>query len=208
MIIIVETNFIIEVVRQQEQSAFCEEILNLSSPASGAHVAIPAFAVIEAGMVFERNRGQRRKFVQEDVRGFVRESGRATILRRFERSISELDAEFVRAQNDEDDRWLNFRVVILDGMEVIPVTNETIDESIALEIGREVDRLPDAIVFASVTQYLSRLRAAGVGSPACFISRDKAAFNKRVLTEQLRELNCSYIDSFEHALARIRASIR
>ena len=208
MIVVVETNFVIELVLQQEQSPACEKILTLCSSSTPAQLAIPAFSVIEAGMTFERNRGQRRIFAQQDVSRFARESGRAKILQRFEKIVRELDAELVRAEIDEAARWLDFRVSMLDGMVVIPINGDMLEETVALELGREIDRFPDAVVFASVKAYLADLRASGVDRPACFVSRDKKAFGRNVLVEQLQRLDCAYIDSFDSAVAHIQQTLR
>lgn len=204
MIVVVETNFIIELVLQQEQFSACEEILALCSPSSPAHLAVPAFSVIEAGMTFERNRGERRVFVQEDVSRFARESGRAKIHQRFEKTVRDLDAELVRAEIDEAGRWLDFRVQTLDSVEIIPVDGSMLDETIALELGGEIHRFPDAVVFASVKGYLTKLRASGVDQPACFVSRDKKGLRQHGLKEQLQRLNCTCIYSFRDAAAYIK----
>jgi hypothetical protein len=207
MIVVVETNFVIELVLQQEQSTACEEILALCSSSAAAQLAIPAFSVIEAGTTFERIRGQRRVFVQQDVSRFARESGRAKILQRFEKIVRELDAELVRAEIDEAARWLDFRVRTLAGMVVISINGDMLEETVALELGREIDRFPDAVVFASVKAYLAKIRASDADQPACFVSRDKKAFRRSVLVKQLHRLNCAYIDSFDSAVAYIQQTL-
>ncbi|HYC60929.1 MAG TPA: hypothetical protein VEK79_15310 [Thermoanaerobaculia bacterium] len=103
MIVILETNFILELVGQQDQSAACEELLALADSAA-IQLSIPAFSVIEAGMKLERNRRERRNFVQQDVTKHARDSGNRGILRRFETAIHGLETEFARADSDEASR--------------------------------------------------------------------------------------------------------
>jgi hypothetical protein len=204
MIVVVETNFILELVLQQEHSSACEEILALCSRPNGTRLVIPAFAVAEAGMKLERHRGERRVFIQKDVARYVRESGRARVLRSFEGVVRQLDKELIRAENDEADRWLDFRVVTLGTIEIIPLTADMLEETIALQLGKEIDQLPDALVFASLKGYLQGLDASEAETPRCFISTDKKAFGKSRIVQQLGLLNCAYIDSFVNAVAHMR----
>jgi predicted nucleic acid-binding protein len=203
MILIVETNFIIELVLQQEHSRACEELLAVC--ASGvARLAIPAFAIAEAGMMLERSRGERRKFLNEDLSRQRGKIGTAKLLQRYEAILMDLDKELVAAQSESDSRWLDFRHS-LDNADVIPLTAEALEETIAIQAGREIEQWPDTLVLASVKSYLAGLRATGTSTAAVFVSTDGAAFGRSMITEQLRKLGCSYVNSFANAVLHVRS---
>lgn len=203
MIVIIETNFILQIVLQQEHSAACEELLGFCSDSGGAQLAIPAFAVAEAAMVMERRQGLRKKFLQDDVRPQVEESGRSKLLRRFASVVNDLNEELLRADAEEASRWLDFRTTVLHSAHVISLATTTLDEALAIQVGNEIIKFPDALIFASIKEYLQELRARQVDTPAYFLSTDRE-FGTDAVLQQLRKLNCTYITSFENAASRIR----
>ncbi|HYK05442.1 MAG TPA: PIN domain-containing protein [Thermoanaerobaculia bacterium] len=203
MIVIVETNFIIEFVLQQEHSRACEELLALCG--SGiARLAIPSFAVAEAGMMLERSRGERRKFLNEDLSRQRGEIGTAKLLQRYEAILIDLEKELVAAQSESDSRWLDFRNR-LESADVIPLTAAALEETISIQVGREIEQWPDALVLASVKSYLVGVRATGASTPAVFVSTDGAAFGRSIITRQLRKLGCTYVNSFANAVRYLRS---
>ena len=154
--------------------------------------------------MLERHRGERRVFIQRDVARYVKESEKAKILRSFEAVVRQLDQELIRAEDDEARRWLDFRVETLGTIEIIPLTAPMLEETIALQLGKEIGHWPDALVFASLKAYLQGLDASEAETPRCFISTDKKAFGKSLIVQQLRRLNCVYVDSFVNAVDHIR----
>jgi hypothetical protein len=210
MIVVVETNFIVELVLQQEQSHACEAIVGLCSSHENLQMAIPAFAVAEAGMLLERRKGERRKLVS-DLPGHAREMGRTKSLRRVAEIVEELRADLVQAELEEASRWLDLRVRLDDEVEIIPLTGATFAETIAIQVGREIEMLPDAIVLASLKGFLEELRGRGSQVPVLFTSRDDKAtstpFGSPAVLKQLDALGCTYINSFVNAEARIRSHI-
>lgn len=206
MIVVVETNFIVELVLQQEQSQACENIVALCWSNSHLRMVIPAFAVAEAGMLLERRKGERRKRVS-DLPSHAREMGRTKSLRRVAEIVEELRADLVQAELEEASRWLDLRLR-LDGdeVEIIPLTSATFAETIAIQIGREIEQLPDAIVLASLKGFLEELRGSGTDVPVLFVSKDNV-FGTPAVLKQLGALRCTYVNSFVNAEARIRSHI-
>jgi hypothetical protein len=206
MIVVVETNFIVELVLQQEQSHACDNIVALCSSSAGVRMVIPAFAVAEAGMNLENRTGKRRTLVQNDLPKHAREMGRSKPLRRVEEIVEELRAELGQAELEEASRWLDFRVHLED-LEIIPLTAATFAETVAIQLGREIQKLPDAIILASLKGFLEELRGNGSHVPVLFVSRDDDAFTAPAVLKQLRVLGCTYINSFVNAEARIRSHL-
>jgi hypothetical protein len=205
MIVVVETNYIVELILQQEEAAACEELRSLCTNTS-ARMVVPSFAIAEAGMVLERRSRERLNFIRTDLAGHAREVGRAKTLSRVNDILRALDDELLSSERDVAAAWFHFRVD-LDRMEVIPMTAEILEETMAIQLGREIDRLPDAIIFASVKKYLEDARRSGIKDPACFVSRDDKAFGTSKILNQLRRLDCTFVNSFPNAAARVRASI-
>jgi hypothetical protein len=203
MIIIVETNFILEWVLQQEQAAACDELLRRCEQSAALSLCIPAFAVAEAGITLERKQGERKKFVNDDLRRQAREVSGAKTLQRFDAALKVLDSELVAAEHEEASRWMEFRIRVLDSMNVIPLDDTMLEETNAIQLGAEVKRFPDALVFATVKVYLSALRVEGIDTEAMFVTRDED-FSEQPVLQHLRKLNCSLINSFEHAVQRLR----
>jgi len=206
MIVVVETNFIVELVLQQEQSQACEAIAALCSSSSHLRMVIPAFAVAEAGMLLERRKGERRKLVS-DLPAHAREMGRTKSLRRVAEIVEELRADLVQAELEEASRWLDLRLRLEDEVEIIPLTGATFAETISIQIGREIEQLPDAIVLASLKGFLEEeLRASTAPAPVLFVSKDNV-FGTPAVLKQLAALGCTYVNSFVNAEARIRSHI-
>ncbi|HEV7763847.1 MAG TPA: hypothetical protein VGQ76_02480 [Thermoanaerobaculia bacterium] len=161
MIVVVETNFIIELVLQQEQSRACETIVELCSAVNDVQMIVPAFAVAEAGMLLERRTGERRKLIQNDLPRHARELGRSRPLHRVEEILEELRAELGQAELAEASRWLEFE-----------------------------------------------LRKSGAQTNVLFVSRDDSAFKTPLVGKQLKALGCTYVNSFENALSRVRTHLQ
>ncbi|HEX6178221.1 MAG TPA: hypothetical protein VF057_07670, partial [Thermoanaerobaculia bacterium] len=165
---------------------------------------IPAFAVAEAGMVLERRRGERRKFVHEDLSRHTREVSRAKILQRYDAAVQTLKAELLTGDADEDARWIDFRTRVLDRIDVIPLEGAMLAEMLELQLTQGIGQFPDALMFAAVKLHLTAQRREGIRSPAIFVSTDEKAFGSRVLVQQLREVGCTFINSFPNAVQRLR----
>jgi predicted nucleic acid-binding protein len=203
MIIIVETNFILELVLQQAHHEACEELLAMNT-AGDIQLTIPSFSVAEAGMMLERTGRERRRFINEERARQSSEVGTGQVLRRYEAKLVELEDELLKAQEESDKRWRHFRIGALQKLKVIPLSDETLDEAFVLQHSREVERWPDALVFGSVRAYLESLRTHDSVTPAVFVSTDKAAFKDSRIIKQLRKLECSSIHSFKNAIQRLR----
>jgi len=204
MIVVVETNFVLEWVLQQEHAEACEELLQLVERLPRLSLRIPAFAVAEAGMVLERRRGERQKFLREDLKRHVREIGRAKVLQRFDAALRALDFELATAEHDEASRWMEFRTTRLPRLEMIPLSSAMVDDTHTIQLA-EIGQFPDALVFATVRLHLDQLRRDGVGTPVMFVSTDEA-FGRQTIVQQLHKLGCTFVNNFENAVLRLRNS--
>lgn len=207
MIVVAETNFILEYVLQQEQSAACEELVRLAADeAPRVTLVIPVFAFAEAGMVLERRTAERREFVKS-VSTHMREIGRSAVLRRFHDSMRSVQSEMLRAERDETSRWSEFRWNHADDIDIIHLDRDVFNHALSLELEATIRGRAAALIFASVLQYLDRTRKNLPDRPACFVSRDEDAFQTDPCLALLRERRCKYLNSFDAAVAYVSRSM-
>ncbi|HYI11045.1 MAG TPA: hypothetical protein VEK57_18450 [Thermoanaerobaculia bacterium] len=200
MIVVVETNFLLELVLQQEQSNACVELRTLCAASEDTHLFVPAFAIAEAGTVLERRQGERRKFLDESVPKQVNEIRRSKVLGRYRAILTELRVELLLAEEQETARWVDLQLSLRD--QIIPMTADMLIDAISTRIGLNL-ALPDALVLTSVRHHLAQIRATS-DVPALFVSTDLAGFGTPSVTAYLREVGCRYINSFANAVEYLR----
>jgi hypothetical protein len=205
MIVIVETNFILELVIQQAEAEPCRRIASLSHPGGPITLAISAFSVAEAMMTIERKRGERKKFVEDDLKRFIREIRRSEPRQHLAELLTGIEIELVKAEDDEASRLAWFLGQVIPAMDVIPLTSDMLLAAYDFKFERTSKYAPDAIILASTIQYLQRQRANGAGDPFCFVSRDRRGFSADAVSQQLKELGCRILSSFEDAAKFIQA---
>ncbi|HVR39535.1 MAG TPA: PIN domain-containing protein [Thermoanaerobaculia bacterium] len=196
MIVVVETNFILELVIEQEEAEACQEIFDLCSRRK-AKLVLPAFSIAEAGAVIERRTGSRRAFIKEDLDEQLRDAFRSDVLRRYAQSLSVVKEELRKAESDETHNWTRFRSKRYTHIEL---TGALLEEAAWLETMKGW-RMPDAIVLASVRKYLERLRKRDTATPALFVSRDKDFLRAK---NELQKLGCRIVVSYRDAVEIIR----
>jgi hypothetical protein len=198
MILIVETNFILELALQREQEAACKEILELCQPGHSGHLVIPAFASAEAAMALERPRAERRRLLHAEVKQHVEDLQRSKPRRRLATLLRELQKELTLVDVDEPESLL--RLIFdpaMECVEVIPMT-QAIRDALMFHDTNVVTHVPDALVLSSVAAYLATPRIP----PTYFASRDQKLVNN--IAGELRKRNCSPLRSFNAAAALFR----
>lgn len=78
--------------------------------------------------------------------------------------------------------------------------------TLAIQHTREIVQFPDALIFASIKLHLEQQRHAGIAAPAMFVSTDGKAFGTPPILQQLRKLDCTFVNSFDNAVLRVRNS--
>ena len=189
MRVYVETNFVLELVLEQEDHAACESILRFAEDAA-ISLALPAFSLAEASSKLTRRHDWRR-LTSDDKTG--RELGQlrrsATFgeeTRHVEDSIQRLFAKSLQYDRDNLKR-VNAR--LLRVATILPLSADVIHQLSASPFdGLEV---PDAMVLFSI-----------LGDPllggeeACFVSRDAAACDDPDIRRVLAGKKCKFFRSF------------
>jgi predicted nucleic acid-binding protein len=188
MIVYVESNFILELVRFQDEAEACSEILGLAA-AGRIRLVVPAFSVAEPFDVVRRATADRHALRQAFDR-HLRLLARTTTYRDRLAQAADIAALLTESSAAEADRLHDVLARVLDVAEVIPVNAETLRD--ALRAQREMALVPqDAVVFASV-----RRHAESADGAKCFLQRDAKDFVTPGIEQILRERDCRIISSF------------
>lgn len=201
MNIYVETNFVLELVFQQAQSASCEQTLHLCEAAQ-AQLVIPAYSLAEPHEKLVRQARNRRSLQQaldKELRQLRRTESYATRIS----SIRDIARLLVQSNEEEQQRFLHYRNRILKIAEVVPLTASVLAEAATFE--EPYDLTPqDALVYISVLNHLRQT------SPpvACFLNRNSKDFDNPDIVNELGQYNCRVIARFDHGYSFILSQLQ
>ncbi len=200
MNVYVETNFVLELVFQQEQSRSCENILRLCGMQE-VHLFVPAYSLAEPHEKLRRQSTHRQE-LQKALSKELRELSRNASYTERVRSIRDIANLLVRSNEEERSRFTHIRKQILQVGTVLPLTADVL--SSAAETEAEYDLSPqDALVFASIVNHLRRNKSRG----GCFLNKNSRDFDSPNITHILEVLNCKMIPKFDDGYRYIQSRI-
>ncbi|HZZ43383.1 MAG TPA: hypothetical protein VFE58_10640 [Tepidisphaeraceae bacterium] len=195
MILYAESNFLLELARQQEESASVEQLLQLAE-ARRIDLAFPVFALCEPFSTLARYGSDRNRFVS-DMQRELRELGRLQPHKGLAAHLQPLTSTLLTIQRDEMNALETTLERILSIARRIDLTSPVFADARIHE--RELGLSPqDAIVYASI---LADLSITPASDEKCFVSRNAKDFDDPAITARLKTMNCRYISRFEDALA-------
>jgi predicted nucleic acid-binding protein len=188
--IYVETNFVLELAFEQEQCASCEQILQLCE-AGQAKLIIPAYSLAEPHEKLSRQARSRRD-LQQLLEAELRQLSRtASYANRIE-SIQDIASLMVQSNEEERQRFGQYRERLVNTGEVIALTAEIITEAASCETTYDL-RPQDALVYTSVISHLQYDRP----QKACFLNRNSKDFDSPDIVDELNQFNCRMIPRFD-----------
>jgi predicted nucleic acid-binding protein len=200
LILYVESNFILELVLEQEQSQAVEELLLLAERKE-LILAAPAFALVEPIWTLENSKGSRELLIGlEKLRTEISRSSDK------EHEQAQLQAMIATVRNLHSDRQYRLGLVthrFVHNASLLPLNTESIQLSFNLERPLYLDPF-DAIMLASI---LVDLKSPSKDESKVFASLDKKAFAANAVREHLGVHNCQHIPGFSDTLEFIRARI-
>lgn len=200
MKIYVETNFVLELTFQQEQVQSCEQILDLCE-AGKAQLVIPAYSFAEPHEKLRRQAKNRRD-LQQILDAELRQLSRTSSYTNRIRSIQNIAILLVQSNEEELQRFEEYRQRLLRTSEVIALTADVITEAIGCE--KSYDLSPqDALVYASVIAHLQQYQP----QTACFLNRNSKDFDNPDIVDELNKLNCKMIPRFDHGYTFIKSRL-
>jgi predicted nucleic acid-binding protein len=163
--IYVETNFVLELVFEQEQHTSCEQILALCE-SGRSRLIIPAYCLAEPHEKLTRQAGSRRE-LQRNLETELRQLARTTSYTARINSIQEISSLLVRGNEEEKQRFIRYRDRLLSIAEIIPLTIDILREAATHE--SPYDLTPqDALVYTSVIAHLRQNQPP----VSCFLNRN------------------------------------
>ena len=200
MTVYVESNFLLEVAFEQEQSIDCIAILEIAE-AGNALLAIPTFCV---GECLERigRRKQRRRAIQESINLEVNELSRSPSAATLCDQLEKLATALTENTGIDEERFERLLLRLPSFAHFIPFDARIIRNSLEVQTNYPL-KSQDAIVFSSVLTHLRETKP----SRAVFVNRNRRDFDTREIATDLQQLNCSYKPSFAAGLAYIRAEL-
>ncbi|MBW4560143.1 MAG: hypothetical protein KME32_03120 [Mojavia pulchra JT2-VF2] len=132
MNIYVETNFVLELVFQQEQFASCEQILQLCE-AGQAQMIIPAYSLAEPHEKLTRQAKSRRD-LQQILNNELRQLARTASYTTRINSIRDIESLLVQSSGEERQRFVDYRERFLKSAEVIALTVNILSEAANMKI--------------------------------------------------------------------------
>jgi len=198
--IYVETNFVLELVFQQEQYQSCQDILELSQ-AGKVNLVTPAYSLIEPQEKLTRQAQQRKKLNQE-LSQELAQLIRTDSYRSYAEQIESLKSLVIQSIDAEQERFIQYREQLLKTAEIIPLTSEILEQGASYE---EIYHLggQDAIVLASVLSHLQDNNS----DSACFLNRNSRDFNQPDIKEFLDFYQCKLITTFPNGLDFVKSQL-
>lgn len=200
MNVYVETNFVLELVFEQEQWFVCEQILTACQEASNFELIIPAYCLAEPNEKLRRQAGQREE-LQKNLSIEMRQLSRSQSYSERISRVAEISSLLAQSTADERERFDFYRNRILHIAQVIPLTSDVLRQSAFYE--QQYKLTPqDALVYTSVILHL----AAKTPMNCCFLNKNAKDFSKPSMIEELESYQCKMIPRFDQGLEFIQAA--
>ena len=201
MNVYVETNFVLELVFEQEQLTSCEQILALCD--SGViQLIIPAYCLAEPHEKLTRQARSRRELqfnLEAELRQLARTSSYTTRIT----SIQDIASLLVQSNEEERQRFIHYRERLSTVAEIVPLTLDILKEAATYEA--PYDLTPqDALVYASVISHLRQNNSLA----SCFLNRNSKDFDNSDIVDELNENNCTMLPRFDHGYSFIQARLQ
>lgn len=200
MNVYVETNFALELAFQQEQFESCEQILQLCE-AGRVQLVIPAYSLSEPHEKLNRQAKIRRELQQgldAELRQLLRT---ASYISRIT-NIQDIANLLVQSNEEERQRFVQYRERLLHSAEVIALTADILTEAAASESPYDL-KPQDALVYASVITHLRQHQP----HIACFLNRNTRDFDNPDIVDELNRFNCRMIPKFNDGYNFIRSQL-
>ncbi|MBC8160774.1 MAG: DUF4935 domain-containing protein [Roseiflexaceae bacterium] len=198
MNIYVETNFVLELVFQQEQSSSCEQILTLCESGQ-AQLIIPAYSLAEPHEKLLRQ-AKSRKALQQVLDAELRQLVRTTSYTTRINSIQDIAKLLIQSNEEEQNRFTQYRNRMLGTAHVIPLASTVLAEAATNE--ELFDLKPqDALVYTSVITHLRQSNP----TIACFLNRNSKDFDNPDIVDELGKHNCRMIARFDQGVGFVQA---
>jgi hypothetical protein len=194
MIVYIESNLLLEIVLDQEQSASAKRLLD-GSDAGAIDLRYPFISLYEPLSRVISLQAQRNSLSAEldrHSRQLQWSSDRLDVVS----DLSRTRISLARLAKIESDSYEGVMQRVLQHGRPMAFNASVFAEAIRIQYELSLE-LPDAMVLGSI---LSDMRSLAKDTTSCFCSRDSKAFGKQEVKSVLKHHNCKYIASFAGAI--------
>jgi predicted nucleic acid-binding protein len=199
MIVYVETNFLLEVVFDQEESTDARFLIE-QAVARRCELRIPNFCIAESVIAFEGRRANRdrlRRELQSVTVQITRSSQHADLTPK----SFDLRAGLIRANESQSSELRATLRAALACARFLQPSEPAIDRAEALAEKFKLS-FQDSIVLAVILHDAAVEAATG---RKIYVSRDRRGFDKDLVRSQLKGVDCTYSGSFKVAADIVRS---
>jgi len=200
MNVLVESNFLLELVFLQEQSSACSELLKLARKRR-IRLVIPAFSITEPLDKLHRQRLSRQK-IQQEINSEIKQLARSTGFKKRIAELESVDVLLSKSIDDEQKRYEKLTQRLLSIATIIPLDSAVLKSAKTLSARLSLS-MQDAIVYASTLTFLNN----GPRTPSCFLNRNSKDFEIPEITTELEGLGCRMIPGFVDGLRFVEKRI-
>lgn len=187
----VESNFVLELVLAQEQSEYCENLLQ-AAEAGDIELVLPSFCLGEPLETLgrrHRERGRLQGLLQEEINQLRRVAEYANVLA----DAEDIQGLFRVSAQEDSSRLEQFYLRLADTAVLTHLASEVVRRS--FELRREFAlSAQDSMVLASVA-----IHVEDHPSEAAFVTRDRKDFDDPGVRSYLEERSCALLTSFGQA---------
>lgn len=199
MNVLVETNFVLELVFSRDKFLACRALIDLAETRQ-IQLMLPAYCMVEPYEAIIRRRKSRVQ-AHELLTREVREITRSTHFVEPANQLAALTGLLIQVGQDEQQELRNVLSKLLQVASIIELKSAILTESLVWQDEKSMSP-QDAVVFSSI---LSALRAHG--GPACFITKNSKDFSDPAIEEALSPFGCELLFDFERGLNLVRKKI-
>lgn len=190
MKVIVETNFVLELVFSRDKFVSCRELVAMAQRGD-IEIFLPAYSFVEPNEAIIRRRKARVQ-AHDTLTRELREITRSTHFKAPASQLAELTGLLIEVGESEERELRDVIAQLLASVTVIELNNTVLQEALALQ--EQLSLSPqDSVVFASVLSVLRR----GDGA-ACFITKNSKDFSLPGVAEMLLGHSCKLLFDFEN----------
>jgi len=201
MNVYVETNFLLELVLEQEESDSCERLIELAE-AKRIRLVIPAFSLAESHIALMRKQSERNKLMAQ-LRDSFRDIGRSKSFRSSFETLLGITSVVVDSTGRERTRLQDRTQELLTVAEVIPLDDKLVWNALGFQVALDWS-FQDAVVLASVQYHIEETKP----ERSCFLNRNSKDFDDPDLRDRLGEMGSRFFARFDRGLGFIQSHSR
>jgi hypothetical protein len=205
MRVYVESNFLLEIVRQQEQSDSASELLEFARQGR-LELAVPAFSLTEPYWTLGKDSAKREDYLkelQQEINQLQRSRDRIPVA-----EIADTLIEQLRTLESDETRALDHLVFEMCRVgKVVNLSATVISSGWQLTVSDDENArltMQDAFVLGSI---VDDLLARPAPEHCAFISRDRKAFGNPAIVLMLQAFACKYLPTFTDAVAFVKSRL-